>query len=112
MFGTFVVIQIIISFLLITVILLQEGKKGMGAIFGGSSGSIFGAKGAGGVLVKATTVLAILFMLNSVWIAHLSSSSDSVVETSSVIQQSTPAKKVEVKTEKKAENKADSNSKK
>ena len=108
MFGTFVVIQIIISILLIVVILLQEGKKGMGAIFGGSSGSVFGAKGAGGILVKATTVLAILFMLNSVWIAHLSSSSDSIVESSSVIQQSSPVKKATTKTEKKAENKTNS----
>jgi len=81
MFGTFAVIQVFICLLLIVVVLLQEGKKGMGAIFGGSSSSIFGARGAANVLTKVTTVLAILFMLNSVWLSYLSSKSASVVDS-------------------------------
>jgi len=80
MFTVFAVLQVIISVLMITVILLQEGKKGMGAIFGGSSSSIFGARGAANILAKATTVLAILFFINSVWLAHLSSGQKSVVD--------------------------------
>ncbi|MGI6395309.1 MAG: preprotein translocase subunit SecG [bacterium] len=80
MFETFAVIQIIICLLLIVVILLQEGKKGMGAIFGGSSSSIFGARGAGNILTKITTVLAILFMVNSVWMSYISSRDASVVD--------------------------------
>ena len=85
MFQTFAVIQVIISVLLIIVILLQEGKKGMGSVFGGSSGSVFGARGAGNLLTKVTSVLAFLFMLNSVWLAHLSSDRGSVVQTSTEI---------------------------
>ncbi len=80
MFTVFSVLQVIISVLMITVILLQEGKKGMGAIFGGSSSSIFGARGAANILARVTTVLAILFFLNSIWLAHLSSSKKSVVD--------------------------------
>ena len=81
MFQTFAVIQVIVSVLLIIVILLQEGKKGMGSVFGGSSGSVFGARGAGNLLTKVTSVLAFLFMLNSVWLAHLSSDRGSIVQT-------------------------------
>ena len=49
--------------LLITIVLLQEGKGGgLGAAFGGAGGAIFG-HGAGGIN-KATGVLAgILFVL-------------------------------------------------
>ncbi len=80
MFKAFAVLQLIISALLVTVILMQEGKRGMGAIFGGSSSSIFGARGAASLLAKVTTVLAILFFLNSIWLAHLSSSKKSIVD--------------------------------
>ena len=84
MFITFAVIQIVICGLLVLVILLQEGKKGMGAIFGGSSTSIFGARGAGNILTKITSVLAILFMLNSVWLSYLSSKNQSVVDVPAI----------------------------
>ncbi len=93
MFGTFAAIQVFICLLLIVVVLLQEGKKGMGAIFGGSSSSIFGARGAGNVLTKITSVLAILFMLNSVWLSYLSSKSGSVVDsikTDTLIERDVP----------------------
>lgn len=80
MFEAFAVVQIVICVLLVIIILLQEGKKGMGAIFGGSSSSVFGARGAGNILTKITSVLAILFMLNSVWMSYISSSDKSVVK--------------------------------
>lgn len=80
MFKAFAVIQIVICVLLVVIILLQEGKKGMGAIFGGSSSSVFGARGAGNILTKITTVLAILFMINSVWMSYISSSDRSVTD--------------------------------
>lgn len=87
MFVTFAVIQVVICILLVVVILLQEGKKGMGAIFGGSSSSIFGARGAANILTKITSVLAILFMLNSVWMSYISSRDASVVD--SVVEETT-----------------------
>ena len=101
MFITFAVIQIVVCALLVLVILLQEGKKGMGAIFGGSSTSIFGARGAGNILTKITSVLAILFMLNSVWLSYLSSKNTSVVDAP-VIEKKEEAPKQEVPAEEKA----------
>lgn len=92
MFETFAVIQIVICFLLVVVILLQEGKKGMGAIFGGSSSSIFGARGAANILTKITSVLAILFMLNSVWMSYISSKNTSVVDSAVIEEKAEPAK--------------------
>lgn len=105
MFITFAVIQIVICALLVLVILLQEGKKGMGAIFGGSSTSIFGARGAGNILTKVTSVLAILFMLNSVWLSYLSSKNTSVVDVPAVKKEETQTApvKAEPVAEKKAE---------
>jgi preprotein translocase subunit SecG len=102
MFITFAFIQIAICALLILVILLQEGKKGMGAIFGGSSTSIFGARGAGNILTKVTSVLAILFMVNSVWLSYLSSKNTSVVD-SAVIETKEEPVKAEPVAEKKVE---------
>jgi preprotein translocase subunit SecG len=112
MFITFAVVQIVICALLVLVILLQEGKKGMGAIFGGSSTSIFGARGAGNILTKITSVLAILFMLNSVWLSYLSSKNTSVVDVPAVEkkEEAPAAKPVEtapVKAEPVAEEKAE-----
>lgn len=105
MFGVFAVIQIILCLLLITVVLLQEGKKGMGAIFGGSSSSIFGARGAANILTKVTTILAILFMLNSVWLAHLSSQTHSV--TDQVVQQEKQLEEAKKATENNANQQAE-----
>ena len=91
MFEAFAVVQIVICILLVIIILLQEGKKGMGAIFGGSSSSVFGARGAGNILTKITSVLAILFMLNSVWMSYISSSDKSVVKIEQQAEKTTPA---------------------
>ena len=91
MFEAFAVVQIVICILLVVIILLQEGKKGMGAIFGGSSSSVFGARGAGNILTKITSVLAILFMLNSVWMSYISSSDKSVVKIEQQAEKTTPA---------------------
>ena len=91
MFEAFAVVQIVICILLVVIILLQEGKKGMGAILGGSSSSVFGARGAGNILTKITSVLAILFMLNSVWMSYISSSDKSVVKIEQQAEKTTPA---------------------
>ncbi|MEK7783424.1 MAG: preprotein translocase subunit SecG, partial [Candidatus Binatota bacterium] len=54
---TFVtVIHILVSIGLILVVLLQTGKGAdMGAVFGGSSSTIFGSSGAGNFLTRLTT---------------------------------------------------------
>jgi preprotein translocase subunit SecG len=60
------------------VVLLQQGKGGgMGAAFGGGAAAqVFGGRGAGNVLTRATAVCAAIFMLTSVSLAYLSSSGD------------------------------------
>jgi len=59
---------------LILIVLLQTGKgASMGAAFGGSNQTIFGATGALGLLGKLTTIAAIVFMLTSLTLAVFSS---------------------------------------
>ena len=103
MFEAFAVVQVVICVLLVIIILLQEGKKGMGAIFGGSSSSVFGARGAGNILTKITSVLAILFMLNSVWMSYISSSDKSVVRIEQQAEKAPAAAAQPVVEEKKPE---------
>ena len=58
-------LHIIVCVLLVILVLLQSGKEGMGVIFGGGSSSLFGSTGAGGVLVKLTTFVAVIFLATS-----------------------------------------------
>jgi len=67
-----VVIHIIVSLGLILVVLLQTGKGAeMGAVFGGSSSTIFGSSGAGNFLTRLTTGMAIVFMLTALTLGYL-----------------------------------------
>ena len=67
-----VVIHIIVSLGLILVVLLQTGRGAeMGAVFGGSSSTIFGSSGAGNFLTRLTTGMAIVFMLTSLSLGYL-----------------------------------------
>lgn len=59
-------LHVIVCVVLIILVLLQAGREGMGVIFGGGgNASVFGSSGAGGVLVKLTTFLAVLFIATS-----------------------------------------------
>jgi preprotein translocase subunit SecG len=58
-------IHVVACVFLIVLILLQSGQEGMGVIFGGGSSSMFGASGAGGLLVKVTAGLAVVFLVTS-----------------------------------------------
>src|SRR5262245_27843033 len=63
------VIHILSCFFLIVVVLLQTGKGAdMGAVLGGGSQTLFGASGAGNLLTKLTTGMAITFMATSLLI--------------------------------------------
>jgi preprotein translocase subunit SecG len=59
--------------LMIMIILLQRGKGAeMGAAFGGGySQTLFGSSGPVGFLNKLTTVVAIFFMVTSLFLAYL-----------------------------------------
>ena len=58
-------LHIIACIILILVVLLQSGKEGMGVIFGGGSSTVFGGSGAGSLLTKVTTAVAVLFLVTS-----------------------------------------------
>jgi len=65
------VVHIIASIGLILVVLLQQGKGAeMGAVFGGSSSTIFGSSGAGNFLTRLTTGMAIVFMITSLTLGY------------------------------------------
>ena len=59
-------IHVFVCVVLIFVVLFQRGKgAAMGAVFGGSSQTVFGSRGATTLLHKLTTIIAIVFMLTS-----------------------------------------------
>jgi preprotein translocase subunit SecG len=78
MLQTFIdIVHIFVCMVLMGVVLLQQGKGGgMGAAFGGATTQVFGGRGAGNILTRATAVCAAIFMLTSVSLAYLSSSGD------------------------------------
>lgn len=78
MLQTFIdIVHIFVCVVLMLVVLLQQGKGGgMGAAFGGSTAQVFGGRGAGNILTRATAICAAIFMLTSVSLAYLSSSGD------------------------------------
>jgi preprotein translocase subunit SecG len=65
-----VTIHVIVCVALCITILLQHGKGAdIGAVFGGSSQTVFGAGGAGNALSKATWSLAAIFFATSIFLA-------------------------------------------
>lgn len=65
------ILHILVSIGLILVVLLQTGKGAdMGAVFGGSSSTIFGSSGAGNFLTRLTTGMAIVFMITSLTLGY------------------------------------------
>ena len=65
------IIHVLVSIGLILVVLLQTGKGAeVGAVFGGSSSTIFGSSGAGNFLTRLTTGMAIVFMITSLTLGY------------------------------------------
>jgi len=66
------IFHVVLSILLILIIILQPAKgSDIGAAFGGGGGSstMFGPRGPGTILSRATTVVAVLFMFTSISLA-------------------------------------------
>lgn len=60
------IVFVIVCIALSVVVLLQEGKSGLGALTGGSSETYWGknkGRSAEGILAKVTKILAVVFML-------------------------------------------------
>jgi preprotein translocase subunit SecG len=65
------IVHVIVCVGLILVVLLQTGKGAeVGAVFGGSSSTIFGSSGAGNFLSRLTTGMAIVFMITSLTLGY------------------------------------------
>ncbi len=73
MYGVMITLHILISILLVIAILLQAGKgSDLGAVFGGSgSQALFGTAGPMDFIKKATIVLVVLFMINSLLLGYV-----------------------------------------
>ena len=69
------VAQVLLSVSLIALVLMQHGKGAdAGAAFGsGASASVFGARGSGNFLSKATGIIAALFFVVCMSLAYVSS---------------------------------------
>ncbi len=67
--------QVVLSICLIGLILMQHGKGAdAGAAFGsGASSTVFGARGSGNFLSRATTVIATLFFIVCMSLAYIAS---------------------------------------
>ena len=108
LYNILLIVQIAVALGIIGLVLIQHGKGAdAGAAFGGgASGTVFGSKGAGNFLSRATAVLALVFFLNSLalaWLVRNSGATDteSLVESqaASVVekkQADVPAPKADV----------------
>jgi preprotein translocase subunit SecG len=88
MVSIVITIHVIVCVAMCIIILLQQGKGAeVGAVFGGSSQTVFGASGAGNALTKATWALAIIFFSTSIFLALASARR----VTGSIFDSSAPA---------------------
>ncbi|MGD8822971.1 MAG: preprotein translocase subunit SecG [Anaerolineales bacterium] len=90
MFTVWVIFHVLVCIALVIVVLMQSSKgEGLaGSAFGGGgvSGAVFGGRGAASFLSKATTVLAIVFMINCGGLAFLSAGARSGADFSNVTE--------------------------
>ena len=110
-----VVLHVLVCIFLIAVVLLQRGKGAeIGAVFGsGASSTVFGSRGAGNFLTKLTTVSAVIFMLTSLSLSYLwtTSSSDRLFEKPVATEEApAPAEEPPLKEAEKVPAKPESNS--
>ncbi len=74
LFDVFVIVHVIACLLLIIVVLMQSSKGGglSGAFGGGGGQAILGGRETATFLSRATTYLAVIFMISSLSLAFLS----------------------------------------
>ena len=80
-------IQVFSSLVIVGLVLIQRGKGAeAGAGFGaGASGTVFGARGATTALSRATAVFAAIFMINSLALVYLGTSTSKQEESQKTI---------------------------
>jgi preprotein translocase subunit SecG len=73
MVTAIIAVHIVVCITMVIIVLLQQGKGAdVGAVFGGSSSTVFGASGAGNFLTKVTWGCAVLFFSTSIFLAYAS----------------------------------------
>ena len=79
LYNILLIVQIIVSAGIIVLVLMQHGKGAdAGAAFGsGASSTVFGARGAGSFLTRATTILAVCFFATSIALFYMAANRDS-----------------------------------
>ncbi len=89
-----VIVQVVVALALIGIVLVQHGKGAdMGASFGGgSSQTLFGARGSATFLSRVTAVLATLFFATSLGLAYLSAHPRRVASVTSLVAPVAPRK--------------------
>ncbi len=89
--GFLYVVEVVVCLMLALIVMLQKPKEGgLGGAFGGGALEASLGADAGNVLIKATAILAAIFLLNTLVLARLTSTkaSESVLanETSAPVQ--------------------------
>jgi len=86
-----VIVQIVLVIMIVIAVLLQKSSSiGLGA-YSGSNDSVFGAKGPGSFLAKATFTIAFLFVVNTITLGYMYSQSaqasvvDGMIEDTNVV---------------------------
>ena len=94
------IVQIVLVIILVIAVLLQKSSSiGLGA-YSGSNESVFGAKGPNNFLAKITFTIGFLFVVNTLTLGYLyskanqSSVIDNLVDNTTVVAPTTPAKEV------------------
>ncbi len=86
LYSILITVDVLLAISIIGLVLIQQGKGAdIGAAFGGgASGTVFGARGSASFLTRVTTILALLFFVNSLALAYLAShrpADESVIHT-------------------------------
>ncbi len=91
MVSIVIAIHVTVCISICIVVLLQQGKGAdIGAVFGGSSQTLFGSGGAGNFLTRLTSGLAVVFFATSIFLAYASTrrATGSLLEGSSSMPKS------------------------
>jgi len=96
MYGFLIAVQLFVCFLLIAVVLMQSSKGGglAGTFGGGSVGMVFGVRRTADFLIRATQVLATIFLVLSlvinIFFLPRGASEESVIQKAGATQQTVP----------------------
>lgn len=77
MYQALMILHVLVAAGIIGLVLLQQGRGAdAGAGFGGTSNTLFGARGAASFLSRSTAVLATLFFVTSLSLAYMAGNVD------------------------------------